>query len=178
MLNALLAALLVFLSVGLLLYLLRLLFNAASFPVGTWLERYRFGRCVARARRCDALVRQGQTDLAWRYLRDAFCLHPVSDRALAMSVANHHTGLLSRLISMTSDLHNGSVRLLSLAKTDRLLTERSELQRRFLAARQSPRQHALVELRAQLRANSRDLASTLEQLVAEARAVRQTPQYH
>ncbi len=104
MLNALLAGLLVFLSGGLLLYLLRLLFNAASFPVGAWFERYRFGRCVARARRCDALVRQGQTDLAWRYLREAFYLHPVSDRALAATVANHHTGLLSRLISSSTRL--------------------------------------------------------------------------
>jgi hypothetical protein len=178
MLNTLLAALLVFLSVSLLLYVFRLLFNAASFPVGAWFERYRFGRHVARARRCDALVQQGQTDLALRYLRDAFYLHPVSDRSLAMSVANHHTGLLSRLISITSDLHNGSVRLLSLAKTDRLLTERSELQRRFLAARQSRRKPTLRELRTQLRANSRDLVAALEQLVAEARAVRQTARYH
>src|ERR1019366_1610647 len=98
--------------------------------------------------------------------------------SLAMSVANHHTGLLSRLISITSDLHNGSVRLLSLAKTDRLLTERSELQRRFLAGRQSRRKHTLRELRTQLRANSRDIIAALEQLVAEARAVRQTARYH
>ena len=97
---------------------------------------------------------------------------------MATSVANHHTGLLSRLISMTSDLQDGSVRLLSLAKTDRLLTERSELQRRYFAARQSPRQGRVRELRSQLHANSRDLDAALEQLMAEARAVRQPPRYH
>jgi len=178
MLNVVLAALVLFLSAGLVAYLLQLLFSAASFPLGGWLERYRFGRHLSRARRCDALVQQGQTDLALRCLRNAFYLHPVSERALATAVANHHTGLLSRLISMTSDWHNGSVRLLSLAKTDRLLTERSELQRRFLAARQSARKQNARSLRSQLRSNSRELAAAVEQLVAEARAVRKTAQYH
>jgi hypothetical protein len=178
MLNALLAALLVSASVGLLLYLVGLLFNAASLPLGGWLEHRRFGRYIARARRCDAFMKQGRTDQALRQLRAAFYLHEVSSRSLAMSVANHHTGLLSRLISMTSDLQDGSVRLLSLAKTDRLLTERSELQRRYFAARQSPRKNRVHELRSQLHSNSRDLAATLEQLIAEARAVRQPPRYH
>jgi hypothetical protein len=95
-----------------------------------------------------------------------------------MSVANHHTGLLSRLISMTSALQDGSVRLLSLAKTDRLLTERSELQRRYCAARQSPRKDRVRELRSQLHSNSCDLDAALEQLIAEARALRQPERYH
>ena len=79
---------------------------------------------------------------------------------------------------MTSDLQNGTVRLLSLAKTDRLLTERSELQRRYLAARQSRRPDRSREIQRQLHANSRDLAVTLEQLIAEASAVRQPARYH
>jgi hypothetical protein len=177
MLNLLLAALVVSASVGLLLYLVSLLFNAASLPLGGWLERRRFAGYVARARRCDAFLRQGHRDQALRQLRAAFYLHEVSNRSLATSVANHHTGLLSRLISMTSDLQDGSVRLLSLAKTDRLLTERSELQRRYFAARQSPRMDRARQLRSQLRVNSRDLDAALEQLIAEARAVRQPPRY-
>lgn len=178
MLNALLAALLVLVSVGLLLHLLGLLFNAARLPFGAWFERYRFGRHAARARRCDALVQQGHADLALRQLRAAFYLRPVGDRWLAASVANHHTALLSRLISMTSDLRNGSVRLLSLAKTDRLLTERSELQRRYVAARQSRRKDTAQDMRMQLRANRRELESALRQLITEAGAVRQTARYH
>jgi hypothetical protein len=178
MLNLLLAIVVVSVSLGLLLYLVGLLFNAASLPLGGWLERRRFTRYVARARRCDAFMKQGRTDQALRQLRAAFYLHEINNRSLATSVANHHTGLLSRLISMTSDLQDGSVRLLSLAKTDRLLTERSELQRRYFAARQSPRQGRVRELRSQLHANSRDLNAALEQLMTEARTVRQPPRYH
>ncbi len=178
MLSAVVAALVVLASVGLLLYLIGLLFNAASLPLGGWLERHRFSRYVARARQCDALMQQGRTDQALQQLRTAFYLHEVSTRSLATSVANHHTGLLSRLISITSELQDGTVRLLSLAKTDRLLTERSEIQRRYFAAKQSPRGARLRELRTQLHANSRDLESTLVQLIAEARAARQPARYH
>jgi hypothetical protein len=177
-LNTLLASLVVFASAGLLLYLVALLCNALSLPLGGWLERRRFALYVARARRCDAFMRQGHTDQALRQLRAAFYLYEVSDRSLAMSVANHHTALLSRLISMTSALQDGSVRLLALAKTDRLLTERSELQRRYCAARQSPRKDRVRELRSQLDSNSRDLNAALEQLMAEARALRQPERYH
>ena len=178
MLNLLLATLVVSASIAVLLYVVSLLLNAVSLPLGGWMERRRFARYVARARRCDAFMKEGHTDQALRQLRAAFYLHEVSDRSLATSVANHHTGLLSRLISMTSELQDGSVRLLSLAKTDRLLTERSELQRRYFAARQNPRQGRVRELRRQLHANSRDLNAALEQLMAEARAVRQPARYH
>ena len=178
MLNLLLATLVVSASVGLLLYLVGLLFNAASLPLSGWLERRRFARYVARARRCDAFLKQGRTAQALRQLRAAFYLHEINNHTLATSVANHHTGLLSRLISMTSDLQDGSVRLLSLAKTDRLLTERSELQRRYCAARQSQRKDRVRELRRQLHSNSRDLDAALEQLITEARALRQPERYH
>jgi hypothetical protein len=177
MLNLLLAILVVSASIGLLLYVVSLLLNAASLPLGGWVERQRFARYVARARRCDAFMKQGHTDQALRQLRAAFYLHEVSNRSLATSVANHHTGLLSRLLSMTSELQDGSVRLLSLAKTDRLLTERSELQRRYFVARQSPRQGRVRELRRQLHVNSRDLNAALEQLMAEARAIRPPARY-
>lgn len=177
MLNAVLATLLALASLGLLLYLVSLLFNAASLPLGGWLERRRFARYLARARRCDLLMQQGRTDHALRELRAAFYLHEVSNRTLATVVANHHTGLLSRLISIT-DRQEGTVRLLSLAKTDRLLTERSELQRRYFAARQSPRNQRWRELRTQLHANSRDLNTALAQLIAEARATREAARPH
>ena len=178
MLNALLATLLVLASVGVLLYVLGLLFNAASLPLGGLLERQRFARYVARARRCDELLQQGHVEPALRLLRTAFYLHAVSNRSLASSVANHHTGLLSRLISITSDLQGGTVRLLSLAKTDRLLTERSELQRRYFAVKPGARSARLREMQRQLRVNSRELEAALEQLIAEVRAVRQPPRFH
>lgn len=178
MLNALLATLLVFVSVGVLLYLLGLLFNAASLPLGGFLERQRFARHVARARRGDALLRRGQTEEALRELRAAFYLAAVGNRALAGSVANHHTALLSRLLAMTADLQGGSVRLLSLAKTDRLLGERSELQRRYFAARQGGSRARVREIQTQLHANGRELATVLEQLIVEVRATQQPPRCH
>ncbi len=178
MLNASLAALLVLAAIALLLYLAGVLFNAARLPVGGWFERHRFHRCVARASRYDALMQQGRPAQALRALRGAFYLHPVSSHALAMSVANHHTSLLSRLIAMTSDLQDGPVRLLSLAKTDRLLTERSQLQRRYLAVRQSHRPDRMRDIHRQLHANSRDLAAAVEHLIAEAGAARPPARYH
>jgi hypothetical protein len=178
MLNALLATILVFVSVGLMLYLIGILFNAASLPLGGLLERRRFARFVARARRCDGLMQAGRTDQALQELRAAFYLHTVSNRALASAVANHHTALLSRLIAITSDLQGGTVRLLSLAKTDRLLTERSELQRRYFAVRQGAPRQRLRELQEQLRANSRELEAALQQLIAEVHAARQPARYH
>ena len=178
MLNALLATLLVVVSLGLLLYLLSLVFNAASLPLGGLLERQRFARCAARARRCDALLQQGNIDAALRQLRGAFYLHPVSTRALSSTVANHHTALLSRVLSVTNDLQGGTVRLLSLAKTDRLLAERSELQRRYFAAKQSRRSERVREIQRQLRVNSRELDAALEQLLAEVRAAHQPARFH
>jgi hypothetical protein len=178
MLNALLASALVLVSVALLLYLVALLYHAASLPLEGWFERQRFARYVARAHRCDTLLQQGAIEPALQQLRAAFYLYAVSNRALASAVANHHTGLLSRLISITSDLQGGSVRLLSLAKTDRLLTERSELQRRYFAIRQNANRTRLREFYEQLQANSRELAHALEQLVAEVRTARQAPRYH
>ena len=178
MLNALTATVVVFLSVGLLLYLISLLFNAASLPLGRLFERQRFARCVARARRCDALIQNGAIEPALRQLRAAFYLHPVSNRALATAVANHHTALLSRLLAITADVQGGTVRLLSLAKTDRLLTERSDLQRRYFTARQGSRRERIREIQSQLNANARELEGALQQLIAEVRAARQAPRYH
>jgi hypothetical protein len=162
----------------LLLYLVGLLFNAATLPLGGLWERQRFARYAARARRCDALLEQGSLEPALRQLRAAFYLHAVGSKSLASEVANHHTALLSRLIAITSDVQGGTVRLLSLAKTDRLLTERSELQRRYFAARQGARRDRVREIQGQLRGNGRELTAALEQLIGEVRAARQPPRYH
>jgi len=178
MLNASVAALLVLAAVGLLVYVAGLLLNAASLPLGRWIERRRFARYVARVQRFDAAMRDGRSGDALHELRRAFYLDAVGSPALAMAVANHHTGLLSRLIALTSEVQNGTVRLLSLAKVDRLLTVRSALQRGYLAARQSRNPSRIRALRVQLHANRRELAAALEQLIAEAAAVRQPPRYH
>lgn len=178
MLNALLATVLVFFSVGLMLYLITLIFNAARLPLGGVLERRRFARHAARARRCDELLERGETDEALRQLQAAFYLYAVHNRSLAGAVTNHHTALLSRLIAITSDVQGGTVRLLSLAKADRLLSERSELQKRYFTARQGGRPEHLSNLQSHLDSNARELAATLRQLIAEVAAARQPPRVH
>ncbi len=178
MLEALFATVVVAASVVLLLYVGALLFNAASVPLGNLLERQRFARHVARARRSDELLQQGAVEEALADIRAAFYLHAVYNRNLASAVANHHTGLLSRLIAITSDLQGGGVRLLSLAKADRLLSERSELQRRYFAARQGARRERLREILHRLGENSRELDAALQQLVNEVRGARRPALYH
>jgi hypothetical protein len=178
MLNALLATFLVFVSIGLLLYLAGLLFNAASLPLGGFLERRRFARHAARARRCDELIQRGDTEHALRELQAAFYLYAVANRGLASTVTNHHTALLSRLIAITSEIQGGSVRLLSLAKADRLLTERSDLQKRYFAARQGAPRERLRDVQQQLQTNSNELAAVLEKLVKEVQTARVPTRLH
>jgi hypothetical protein len=169
MLNALFSTLLVFVSVGLLLYLLSLLTAAARLPLGGVVERRRFAWHVARARRSDALLARGEVDAALVELRRAFCLQVVRHPALLGAIANHHTGLLSRVLTIVSERHDGSLRLLSLARTDRLLAERGDLQRRHAGACAGGPRVRVHELRTQLVANRRELDATLDQLIAEAR---------
>lgn len=186
MLNALLATILVFAGVGLLLYLVGLLFNAARSAVGgagsldlstTW-ERWRINRCVARARRGDALRERGDLDGALHEFQAAFFLRPLRNRSLGSVVVNHHTGLLSRLIAITEDLQGGTVRLLSLAKVDRLLNERSELQRRSFASRHAGDRPRVRQVEGQLAQNGHELQAALRQLIVEIHSARRTVQLH
>lgn len=178
MLDALFATLVIAISFAVLWYLGSLIFQAASLPLGNLLERQRFARHVARARRGDELMQDGAIEEALGEIRSAFYLYAIYNRSLASSVANHHTGLVARLIAITSDLQGGGVRLLSLAKTDRLLSERSELQRRYFAARQGAPRERLREIQHRLAMNSRELDAALQQLIAEVHGARRPPLYH
>jgi hypothetical protein len=187
MLNALLATLLVFASAGLLLYLIGLLFNAVRVAAGggsisldpgaTW-EQWRVHRCVARARRGDALREQGDLDGALREFQAAFVLHTLRTRALGSLVVNHHAGLLSRLIAVTEEAQGGTVRLLSLAKVDRLLNERSDIQRRAFASRHAGDRARVRELEAQLVQNRDELRAALRHLIGEIHTARRPVAMH
>jgi hypothetical protein len=177
MLNLLLGIVLGGVALALLAYVFWLLFAAARVPLSSFLERQRFARHVARSERSDLLLRQNRGDEALPLLLDSFYLTTVHSRGLSGAVTNHHTGLLSRLIALTSDAQGGTVRLLSLAKTDRLLAERAALRKRYFSTRQGPSRTAVIE---QLDANRRELRATLAQLVEEVRAARRQDrqQYH
>ncbi|HVN84063.1 MAG TPA: hypothetical protein VMW17_04370 [Candidatus Binatia bacterium] len=204
MLTALLATLLVFVALGLFLYLIALLYNGvravsgsrrsgSSGPntfdrlrvvrggnrggggAGGWtrsIEQWRVDRCIAHSRRGDALRERGDLDGALRAYQAGFCLYTVRDRQLATTVANHHTGLLSRFIAVTEDVQGGTVRLFSLAKVDRALNERSELQRRYLSSRQSGDRQRCREIEGQLAHNRTELQAALRQLIVEIQASR------
>jgi hypothetical protein len=179
MFSAVFALVLVAASVALLLFIVSLLFNAIHLPLGGAIERRRFAQSQERARRGDKVLGNGDVPRALEEFRKAFYLDAiVSDRTLLAQVHNHHTGLLSRLIAVTEEVHGG-IRLMSLAKADRLLNERTDLQRRYFRARDGnlsagqPR-----ELYGKLRTNRHELQLCLRQLVGEIATQRAGERYH
>lgn len=179
MLSAFFALLVVAASVALLLFLISLLFNALHLPLGGALERRRFTQSQERSRRGDKLLESGDVPGALEEFRKAFFLDPiVSDRTLLSPVHNHHTGLLSRLIAVTEEVHGG-VRLMSLAKADKLLNERSDLQRRYFRAVDGQRNSGPPrELYSKLKQNRGELQVCLRQLVGEIGSARAGERIH
>lgn len=162
-------------SIGVLVYLGSILWGAARGPLGAFLERQQFERHSARIERADRLLREGDVAGALLELEAALYPHPPQTAAMARAVANHHTGLLSRLIAAADSVQGQRVRLISLAKADRLFHERAALQQRYVALRQSGSRQRLRQLEQDLRANTRELRAALNALSAEiasARAVR------
>ena len=142
-------------------------------PALAALERARFQRCLARAARGDAHLQQRQVEPALRELEAAFCLIVVrADVRLAEQIPRHHTGLLSRLLSVADDLPTHRVRLLALAKVDRLLDRRHEMQRAYLQLRTRPlRDTRRRQLDRELRRNGRDTRAAVRELVADLQLI-------
>ncbi len=137
------------------------------------IERTRFQRCLARAARGDAHLQERQTEAALRELEAAFCLMIVrAEPRLADQIPRHHTGLLSRLLSVADELPSQRVRLLALAKVDRLLTRRSEMQRAYLQLRSRPLRDARrLQLERGLRRNARETRAAVRELVADLQLI-------
>ncbi len=174
-----LAAVLLAVSLAIVLAILSVLWNALNLPVGRSLERLRFTRAQQRSRRGDAFLQRGEVEKALREFSRSFYLDAhISDRGLLSEVHNHHTGLLSRFIAVTDDLQGGTVRLMSLAKAERLLSERTDLQRRHLSLRDRRQRGALRDIQQKLRENRGELQACLKQLVAEIQASRRVQRLH
>ena len=137
------------------------------------LERARFQRCLARAARGDAHLQERQIEPALRELEVAFCLMIVrADPRLADQIPRHHTGLLSRLLSVADDLPQQRVRLLALAKVDRLLARRSEMQRAYVQLRNRPLRDARrLQLEGALRRNARDTRAAVRELISDLQVI-------
>ncbi len=142
-------------------------------PAIAAVERARFQRCLARSARGDAHVQNGQTEAALREFEAAFCLMIVrADGRLAEQIGRHHVGLLSRLLSLADDLPQGRVRLLALAKVDRLLDRRGEMQRAYLQLRRRPlRDGRRLQLERELRRNARDTRGAVRELIADLQVI-------
>jgi hypothetical protein len=142
-------------------------------PALAGLERARFQRCLARAARGDAHLQERQVEAALREFEAAFCLVIVrADPRLAEQIPRHHTGLLSRLLSVADDLPQQRVRLLALAKVDRLLDRRVEMQRAYLQLRnRSLRDGRRLQLKRELRRNARDTRSAVRELIADLQLI-------
>jgi hypothetical protein len=149
--------------------LIVLLARPLAGPAVAALERARFRRCLARAARGDAHLENQQVEVALRELEAAFCLITVrADARLAEQIARHHTGLLSRLLSVADELPQQRVRLLALAKVDRLLDRRGEMQRAYLQLRNRPlRDGRRLQLERELHRNARDMRAAIRELIAD-----------
>jgi hypothetical protein len=153
--------------------LLLLLARPLLLPLLAALERARFQRCVARAARGDAHLQARQVEAALRELEAAFCLMTVrADLRLAEQLARHHVGLLSRLLAVVDDLPRHRVRLLALAKVERLLNRRAEMQRAYLQLASRPRRDARRrQLGQELARNAGETRSAVRELIGDLQVI-------
>lgn len=153
------------LVVGLLGLLLRPLVG----PAVAALERARFQRCLARAARAESQLQAGMVEPALREFEAAFCLTTVrADARLAELIVRHHAGLLSRLLTLADDAPQQRVRLLALAKVDRLLERRNEMQRAYLQLQNRPlRDGRRLQLERELRRNAHATRAAVCELIAD-----------
>jgi hypothetical protein len=162
---------LILLPVALLLVcgLVGLLARPLVTPAVGALERARFARNLARVARGDAQLKAGNVPGALREFEAAFCLITVrADARLMEQISRHHVGLLSRLLSVADDLPQQRVRLLALAKVDRLLDRRADMQRAYLQLRSRPlRDTRRMQLERELRRNARATRVGIRELVAD-----------
>jgi hypothetical protein len=161
------------LAIGVLAALLGLLLSPLALPALRALERARFARRLGRVARADSLLKGRRIDAALRELEQAFCTFTVrADSRLVEQIAAHHTGLLSRFLTVVDDLPQGRVRLLSLAKLDRVLDRRAQLEQALFQLRnRSWRDGRRIQLERELRRNASDLRVAVRELVADVQVL-------
>ena len=166
-------------AVGVLVYLGQLLVSAFSQSFGGVFERAAFQRCGVRCARGDELLEKGDHNGAMQAFADAFFLRPVrSDADLLSDIANYHTGLLSRLLTIADELGKGRVRLLSLARTDRLLAERLEIQLDYFRTSKRDDRERLRDIDRRLRENQTQVRVAITRLIEEIRSSEEKVMYH
>ena len=160
-------------------YLLRLLASAFSQSFGGVFERAAFQRCSTRCARGDELFEKGDHAGAMQAFAEAFFLRPVRrDTDLLSDIANYNTGLLSRLLTIADELGKGRIRLLSLARTDRLLAERLGIQLDYFRATKRGDHERLRDIERRLRENQTQVRTAITQLIEEIRSSEEKVMYH
>ena len=170
---------LLMIGVGVVGYLCFLLISALSSSFGGFFEQTLFRRYRIRCERGDALLEKGDLTGAIHLFADAFFLRLIRrDSTLLSDIANYHTGLLSRLLTIADELGKGRARLLSLADTDHLLAERLEMQLEYFRAAKRGETQRLREIEHRLRENEGRIRSTVRQLIKEIRSSEERVLYH
>ncbi len=180
----LLAILFLVVAVGLLAYVLTLLFTAIassglSWSFGGMTERAAFRRLANRCGHGDQLLERGDLAGAVDVFAEAFFLKPVKkDMALLSDIGNHHTGLLSRLLTVADEMGKGRARLPSLANVDQLLSERLEMQLDYFRARKRGATNQTRDVERRLKENEGMVRENLSRLIAEIRTSEERVFYH
>ena len=178
MLNLLLAIGLILVSGALLAYLMFVLWGAMRGPLGGLFDQQRLDRYVARLRKGEEYLHAGNREAALAEFGAAFYPYLPHTQDFAATVAHHHTGLLSRLIAAADELQDHRVRLMSLAKVDRLFNERNVVQRRYVVARLNNDRAKTRDLERELQHNTHELRAALASLIEEIAAQEQRVRYH
>lgn len=161
-------------ALGVVIGILTLLVRPLVAPALAAIESARFRRALAQATRGDALLRAGDTDAALRAFEHAVCLFTIrGDARLAEEVFAHHQGLLSRFLAVADDINPERVRLFALAKVDRLLSRRAEMQLAYLQLRpRGLRDGRRLQLARELHRNATDTRTAVHELAADVQMLR------
>ena len=174
-----LSALLCVVAAGASVYLVFLLSSAFTNAFGGFFERAAFHHSSVRCGHGDELLEKGNLAGAMQVFANAFFLKPVRcDSSLLSDVANYHTGLLSRLLTIADEMGKGRARLPSLASTDRLLGERLEIQLEYFRNVKRDNNERLREIEHRLRENQAQVRAAVAQLIEEIRSSEEKVLYH
>lgn len=158
-------------GVGLVAYLVFVLLSAFTGSFGGFFERMAFRRYNTRCRHGDALLEKGDFASAVHVFAESFFLRPVRyDATLLSDIANYHTGILSRLLTIADEMGKGRARLPSLPDTDRLLAERLEIHRDYFRTLKKGNVQKIREIEHRLRTNERQVRVAINQLINEIRS--------
>jgi hypothetical protein len=171
--------LLLLVAVGVVTYLVSLMLSALMRSFGGVFEQAMFRRSSMRCEQGDGLLEKGDLAGAVRVFADAFFLKPVRrDSSLLSDIANYHTGLLSRLLTVADEMGKGRARLPSLADADRLLAERLDIHLDYFRTLKRGEPQQLREIERRLRANETQVRAAIGRLIEEIRSSEERVLYH